>query len=321
LDIRILNREFISAIVTSSLVFMAAALTPLVGPLIGLFLPLPIFFYAFRLGRIQGAAVFILSLAVVSAAVFFSALDVNIAVLFLAGSFGLILSEIFRKGLSIERTVFYSVLSILILGSFFLVYHLLTTGQDPMRLVESYISVGIQESIGVYAQLGISPEQLSEIRKSAPLIVKTILNLFPALVIVSAVSFVLINILAGRAIFQRLGMPAPDFGDLSFWKIPDQMVWFVILAGGLILIPRGDVRIIGLNLLIIFLFFYLFQGFAIISYFFRKKNVPLFFRGIIYFLIFAQNFFFLIVMVLGFADIWIDFRKRNTPAADSVEQQ
>lgn len=321
MDIRILNREFVSAIVTSSLVFMAAALTPLLGPLIGLFMPLPIFFYAFRLGRIRGAAVFVLSLAVVSAAVFFSALDVNIAVLFLAGSFGLILSEIFRKGLSIERTVFYSVLSILILGSFFIVYHLLTTGQDPMLLVESYISEGIQESIGVYAQLGISPEQLSEIRKSAPVIVKTILNLFPALVIVSAVSFVLINILAGRAIFQRLGTPSPDFGDLSFWKIPDQMVWFVILAGGLILIPRVDVRIIGLNLLIIFLFFYLFQGFAIISYFFRKKNVPLFFRGIIYFLIFAQNFLFLIVMVLGFADIWIDFRKRNPPAADSVEQQ
>lgn len=319
MEIRIFDREFFSAIVTSSLVFMAATLTPLVGPLIGLFMPLPIFLYSFRLGRIKGTAVFFVSLAVGSAAIFFSALDVNIVVLFLAGSFGLILSEIFRKGLSIEKTVFYSVLSLLILGSFFLVYHVLTTGQNPMGLAESYISEGIQESIGVYAQLGISPEQLGEIRRNAPLIVKTLLNLFPALVMVSALSFVLINLLAGRAIFQRWGIPSPDFGDLSFWKIPDPMVWFVILAGGLILIPRGDVRIVGLNLLIIFLFFYLFQGFAIIHFLFRKKNVPLFFRGMIYFLIFAQNFLFLIVIVLGFSDIWIDFRKRNRPAADSVE--
>ena len=320
MDIRILNREFFSAVVTSSLVFAAAALIPLVGPLIVLFLPLPIFFYTFQLGWIRGAAIFVLSLAVVSAALFFSSLDVNIAFFIVLGSFGWVLSEIYRKGLSIEKTVFYSVLALLTLGVFFLVYHLLTTGQDPMRLAESYISEGIQESIGVYAQLGVSQEQLTEIRKSAPLIVRTLLNLFPALVIVSAVSFVLVNVLAGRAIFQRRGIPSPDFGDLGFWKIPDQMVWFVILAGGLMLIPRGDVRIVGLNLLIIFLFFYLFQGFAIIHYFFRKKNVSPFFRGMVYFLIFAQNFLFLIVIVLGFADIWIDFRRRNRPAADSVEQ-
>jgi len=321
LDIRLLNREFFSAIVTSSLVFLAAALTPLVGPFIGLFLPLPVFVYGYRLGRIRGAAVLIISLAVVSTAVFFSALDLNLTLLVLAGSFGLILSEIFRKGWSIEKTVLYSVLSVLILGSSLLVYHVATTGQEPMRLVEGYVSEAVHESIGVYAQLGISAEQLGEIKKNAPLIVRTTVSLLPALVIVGTLSFVLINILAGRAVFQKLGTAIPDFGDLGFWKIPDQMVWFVILAGGLLLVPRGDVRVVALNLLIVFLFIYLFQGFAIIHYFFRKKNVPLFLRGIVYFFIFAQNFFFLIVMLIGFADIWIDFRKINRPAADSVEQQ
>lgn len=320
MDIRLLNRDFVSAIVTSSLVFLAAALIPLVGPFIGLFLPLPVFIHSYRLGRARGAAVLVLSLAVVSAVVFFSALDLNLMLLLLAGSFGLVLAEIFRKGWSLEKTVFHAVLSVLILGSSLLVYHVLTTGQDPMRLVEAYVSEAVQESIGVYAQLGISAEQLGEIRKNAPLIVRTTVNLFPALVIVGTLSFVLINILAGRAVFQKLGTAMPDFGDLGFWKIPDHMVWFVILAGGLLLVPRGDVRIVALNLLIVFLFIYLFQGFAIIHYFFQKKNVPLFLRGIVYFFIFVQNFLFLIVMLLGFSDIWIDFRKRNRPAEDSVEQ-
>jgi len=318
---RIFNREFLSAIFTASLVFMATALTPLLGPLIGLFMPLPILFYSYKLGRIRGALILLLSLSLVSAAIFFSGLDVNIAVLFLSGCFGLILSEIFKKNLSIERTVFYSVLAVSALGTLFLVYHLLMTGENLMQMVESYISEGIQESIGVYAQLGVSSEQLNEVRKNAPLIVRTILELLPSLTVVIALSLVLINVLAGRSIVRRVGMPGPDFGDLSFWKIPDQMVWFVIAAGGLILAARGEARIIGLNLLSIFLFFYLFQGFAVISYFFRKKNVPMVFRAIAYFLIFAQNFLFLIVIALGFADIWMDFRKVNRPAADSLEKE
>lgn len=318
---RIFNREFFSAIFTASLVFLATVLTPLLGPLIGIFMPLPILFYAYKLGRMRGAGILVLSLSLVSVVLFFSGLDVNIVVLVLSGSFGLILSEIFRKNLSIERTVFYSVLAVSALGALFLVYHLLMRGENLMQMVESYIAEGIQESIGVYAQLGISSDQLNEIRKNAPLIVRTIMELLPSLTVVVALSLALANVLAGRSILQRTGLPGPDFGDLNVWKIPDQMVWFVIAAGGLILVAHGEARIIGLNLLIIFLFFYLFQGFAVIGYFFRKKNVPIFFRAMAYFLIFAQNFLFLIVMTLGFADIWMDFRKVNRPAADSLEKE
>ena len=313
-------RIFFSAVAVSSVAFMAVALTPLVGPLVDLFIPLPVLYYCSRLGRIKGAAVFILSLSIALAVVGLLGLEVNVAELFAFGFFGLVLSEIFKKDPSIERTVSYSVLTILIIGLLWFFYHLQVTGENPLRMVESYITEGVQESIGVYAQFGISAEQLSGFRQSAPQIVMTIMSLFPALLIVSAISFVLINVLLGRAIFQRAGIPSPEFGNLTFWKIPDQMVWFVIAAGGLVLAPWAEVRLVGLNLLIVFLFIYLFQGFAIISYFFRKRNVPLFLRGIAYFLIFAQNFLFLIVIAVGFADIWLDFRKMNPQAVDSVKE-
>ncbi len=318
----ILSKSFFAAVLTSSLVFTAATLTPLLGPFVDVFIPLPVFYYYARFGRLMGTAVFMSSLAAVAVISLIFRLEMNAMVLFLVGSFGLVLSEIFRKALSLEKTVFYSLLAVLTLGSVFLLYHFLMTGEDPLHLIESTISEGIQESIAVYAQLGISSEQLNELKTNAPRIIQVILSLFPALATIFAASFVLTNVLAGRAILRKTGVKAPDFGDLAFWKIPDQMVWFVIAAGGLILVPRDDLRTVGLNLLILFLFFYLLQGFAIVSYYFRKKNVPLVFRGAIYFLIFAQNFLFLVVAAIGFADVWIDFRKKTKPpAAGSRERE
>jgi uncharacterized protein YybS (DUF2232 family) len=317
----ILIKDFISAVTASSVIFMTAALAPLVGPLADFFIPLPVFFYHARLGRIRGLAVFCLSLFAVSAISFLTPLNVDITSLIIFGSFGLVLSEIFKRGLPIEKTVFCAMLAILIAGLLFLGIHLQATGQGPMKMVESYIREGVNESIGVYAQFGMSTEQINEFRKSVPQIVGTIMSLFPALMIISAVAFALVNVLIGTALMRRAGIPFPDFGDLTLWKIPDQMVWLVIAAGALILVPREEIRLVGLNLLIVFLFTYLFQGFAVISHFFKRKNVPVFLRWVAYVLIFVQNFLFLVVIAVGFADIWLDFRKMSPPTADSVKQQ
>jgi len=122
-------------------------------------------------------------------------------------------------------------------------YHLQWTGQNPVQAVESFVRDSVDESIGAYAQLGMSAEQVGELRKSAPHVVRAILGLFPALVIISAVTFVVLNVLVGMALLRKRGLLSRDFGDLNLWKIPDRMVWFVIAAGIVVLIPQENTRL------------------------------------------------------------------------------
>jgi len=317
----ILIKDFISAVVVMALILTAAVLTPLVGPVAEFFVPLPVMYYSTRLGRIKVAAVFLLALFLVTVPVVLFGLKINFALFFFLGLFGLVLSELFKKDLTIERTVLYGTFVILTVALLLLGYHLQRTGQNPVQAVESFVRDGVDESIGAYAQLGMPAEQVGELRKSVPHVVRAILGLLPAFVVISAVTFVVLNVLVGMAFLRKRGLPARDFGDLNLWKIPDRMVWFVIAAGTLVLIPQENIRLIGLNLLVVFLFAYVLQGFAIINYFFTRKRIPVFLRWVVYTLIFVQNVFLLVVAVIGFADIWVDFRKINPPAADSVSQE
>lgn len=306
---KILKSEFLRGIIISSFVFLVVSSTPIVGSIGLIFIPLPILYYYSKLDRTQGLVVFVASLLVL--VISYKLLDskVNLPFFFLLGSLGLILSEILRKNYSIEKTVFHSTVALLTLGFTVLIYYNVKTGRTPWGLIEFYISESIQENIRLYSQLDISSEQVNLIKENADQIREGIISVFPALVLISTSFIVWLNILAGKLIFQRRGLWYPDFGNLACWKVADWMIWFLILSGGLFLVAAGMIKIVALNLLIVFLFIYMFQGLAIISFFFKKKNVPEFIRIICYFLIFGQQFLLLLVVGLGLFDIWLNFRK------------
>jgi uncharacterized protein YybS (DUF2232 family) len=306
---KILKSEFLRGIIISSFVFLVVSSTPIVGSIGLIFIPLPILYYYSKLDRTQGLVVFVASLLVLVISYKLLDLKVNFPFFFLLGSLGLILSEILRKNYSIEKTVFHSTVALLTLGFAVLIYYNVKTGRTPWGLIEFYISESIQENIRLYSQLDISSEQVNLIKENADRIREGIISLFPALVLISTSFIVWLNILAGKVIFQRRGLWYPDFGNLACWKVADWMIWFLILSGGLFLVTAGMIKIVALNLLIVFLFIYMFQGLAIISFFFKKKNVPEFIRIICYFLIFGQQFLLLLVVGLGLFDIWLNFRK------------
>jgi len=313
---KIFDRDFFTGIVISSLAFLAVATIPVLGPIVLIFIPLPIFFYYSKLGRIRGLVVFVVSLLVLVICFKILGSETNFFFFFLSGSLGLILSEVLRKSYSIEKTVLHSIVIFLILCSVLLIYYSVTSGQLPWNLIEHHISESIQENIRLYSQLDVPSEHIGLIKDNANQITTTLVSLFPALFLISASFTAWLNILAGRVIFQKSGMWYPDFGDLAQWKIPDRMIWLLIISGSLLFVPLGVLKVIALNLLMIFLFIYMFQGLAIIGFFFKKKNVPIFFRILCYFLIFAQQFLLLLVVGLGLFDVWVNFRKFNKNMRD-----
>lgn len=308
---KIFDKNFSWGIAISSLAFLSAAIIPLFGSIGLILIPLPILYYYSKLGRIQGLVVFIVSLLVLTISLKILGSEANVLSFVLSGSLGMIISEVLRKSYSIEKTVFHSVAALLTLCSVLLIYYSIKTGKTPWGIIEFHISESIQENIRLYTQLDVPSKQIELVKNNAREIITTIINLFPALILTSTSFIVWLNVLAGKLIFQRSGMWFPDFGDLAYWKVTDRMIWFVIISGVLLLLPVGMLRIVALNLLIIFLFIYMFQGLAIINFFFKRKNVPKFIRIICYFLIFAQQFLLLFVLGLGLLDVWVDFRKFN----------
>lgn len=309
------NNNLYTGIAVSSLAFLAASLIPIVGAFFIILTPLPILYYYSKTGRIQGLTIFIVSLFVVAVILIVFGSIINLPFLFISGCSGVILSEIFRKNYSIERTVIYPGMVLVILWFSFIIYQSLISGKQPLLFLEDFIGKNIQESIQFYAQLDIPAEQIDLIRDNLKQITHFFTNIFPALVLVSALFTVWINTLAAREIFQKNGVPYPDFGDLSRWKAPEKLIWFLLASGGLLLMPVEGVMFLGLNLLIICLYVYLLQGLSIVSFIFKTKNVHRIFRMPCYFLIFAQQFIILLVIAVGVFDLWVDFRKYIKPIA------
>ena len=96
---------------------------------------------------------------------------------------------------------------------------------------------------------------------------------------------------------------------LADWKTPDFFIWIFIISGGLNFIPNEDINFIGLNSFLVICFIYLLQGFAIVSFIFQSKNVPIYFRFLFYFFIAVQQFLMIPIATAGLFDIWVDFRK------------
>ena len=74
------------------------------------------------------------------------------------------------------------------------------------------------------------------------------------------------------------------------------------------LVPEDTAKTIALNGLIVLMMIYFFQGIAIVSFFFEKKQVPRFARVMLYALLVLQEVL-LVVIAIGFIDVWANFRK------------
>lgn len=100
-----------------------------------------------------------------------------------------------------------------------------------------------------------------------------------------------------------------DYEKLNQWQAPDYLVWALIGCGLLILLPSSATRMIGLNVLLILMTIYFFQGMAIVSFYFEKKQVPRLFRILLYTLIALQQLALIAVIGIGLFDMWVNFRK------------
>jgi uncharacterized protein YybS (DUF2232 family) len=174
----------------------------------------------------------------------------------------------------------------------------------------------LDSAMRMQEKIGFSQESLAMLKERAPQIVDLMLQILPALLLLSFAFIVLINILyLGRRFPERRAQWF-TLGQLREWKGPEALVWPLIACGfALFITDIGVLRVVALNLLLVIGAFYFAQGLAVIGFFFHKNNVPRFLRGLTYVLIVFQQIFTLLVVGLGLFDLWGDFRRLSKDKA------
>ena len=301
------------AMIAGTLLFVS--LVPFFGSILLLISPLPVVYYWTVHERSQGISILLTSLLLVSLVELWVEGN-NLPILFMIVLSGVLIAEVLKRGLSLTRSVVTASGALFLSAIAFLGYGSAKADVSPWQRMEHYVAALIQENIRIYSQLNIAEEQLLLIKENAAQITDVFTAISPALALTGAILTVCLNMIAVQGLLRRAGSPLANFGDLTLWRAPERLIWVLIAGGAMVLVAQGLPVVLGMNLLILCGLLYLFQGLAIVVYFFRRKGIPPFFRWLIYVLIVIQQYMLIFIIALGLFDLWVDFRKRMSETED-----
>jgi uncharacterized protein YybS (DUF2232 family) len=289
--------------------FLAASLIPFLGLLFILTLPLLLYANSFLNEPGRTLIAFLAGLCVVLIFLSFMHTVLPLFPLMAMGLAGLLMARVARKNFPVEIVLLVPFLLVLVSVALYFVLGGLYLSLSPWQLVEKHIADAVDMNINLYSQLPLSPEEIKAVADSKPQAIEMFTRIFPALCAIAVLFTIWVNMLLGNQLLRRYGIAPSGLAALAEWKAPHFIVWIFLASAGCILIPHKFASSIGINLCLIAAFIYLLQGLAIVSFFFQSRNIFVFFRWLLYFLIAVQQIVMIAIIAVGFFDLWIDFRK------------
>lgn len=284
--------------------FLAFTSIPVAGLVPGLMAPLPGCYYAFKSGKWTGLAIAVITVAVLAAVGDQAAL---ILYLLMTAPVSLLLPLFLKEGKGGAKPIAYTVTINLALIAAAAAAYGIVHGVDLDTQVQKGLESSLSQTASLYEKGGLKGDELKALQQGVMQAGALIGKIYPAMMIVTLINIAGLNLMAMRSMRGRL--PAlPAIGEFRAFKNPEQLVWVVIVAGFAMLVPYPDVTRTALNVLIVTLFMYFLQGFAVIVSFFTRLAVPVFVRAIFYILLALQPYLAAVIAALGIFDIWGDFR-------------
>ena len=296
--------DVIKGSVATVTLFLAFVYLPVVGTIPGLFASAPAAFYTLKRGRGTGLAILLGSCALL-----LGVADPAAAAIYLlqAGVLSLALPEFLLRQKGGARSVIYSVaVTIAVLMVAALVY-VAATGADLHAKINQGVQTSINQTALLYEKAGVKGDELKALQDSMHQAGQLVVTIYPALVTVAYGLIACMNLMLLSGIVTRMRLPV-YVGDFTKYKNPEPLIWLLIATGFGTLVPENLVHIASLNVLLVMGALYATQGFAIISFFFRKLQVPIFIRVLASLLLIFQPMMVLAVAALGVFDLWADFR-------------
>jgi uncharacterized protein YybS (DUF2232 family) len=292
-------RIALAATVSSGLYVAASWLTPVTTPLV-LFVPLPALVLAAHAAVASCGVWFALSAGAVAvllgpAAAIGFALPLGLPSLAVAVGI--------RRFWSFERTVLAGIIvwSVGVVSVSFLAFGSVETLLASAReqLLHSFDLV-----VSTSGSFGASASALPDIEAERDVLVSGLLELLPALVVLTGALTIIANLMLLRSwagCFRQ--------GNLRLWRAPELLIWALILAGFGMFVPVYAVATVARNAFIVLLGCYFCQGLAIVSYYLDRFRLPRGIQAAGYVLIAVQHVVAAMVLALGVFDLWGNFRR------------
>ncbi len=201
----------------------------------------------------------------------------------------------------------------------FFLWFLLTTGGEGPSYATFVASLheGVEQALQLYRQNeNISTETLTIVEESLQQMKVYVPKLLPSLMIGMILFIVWLTLAVGNKMLQFITGHAP-WAAYRLWQLPEKLIWFFIVSAICTLIPAEPIRTIGINLLLVSGLLYFFQGVSILIYLLNKWKLPKLFRAVLYVMIIFQSFGTVLLIGVGVADVWFNFRQINTGESDT----
>ncbi|TWI77381.1 uncharacterized protein YybS (DUF2232 family) [Desulfobotulus alkaliphilus] len=291
--------------------FLAAAgvLLPFVGVFPALFLPLPMLIL--RLENREPLPALILSGLVLGIPLIFTG-RISSDLIFYGGMllYGFAMGEGWRRGLSKEAFVLRALLAVLGAGCAAILFLAISKGTGPLTLVGNHVAANLAMTLEIYRQMEMPKETLTLFEAAIPRLEYALTRLLPAIAAFILIFAAWLNLLAARPMVRSRNIQAADLGLFINWGVPPVFIWGIIVAALVLMVPFPFVRILGISCLLVLLPLYFLQGMAIVAYWFHHRAVPPIIRYALYALMLIQQVLFLVILLIGIFDTWLNFRKR-----------
>lgn len=296
-------KEILTGVSLCMLILGILFVFPLFGVFALLFLPLPVLFFRLKLGRNGGGV--IVSLSFLALILMTRGLGFDILYFGSLLMTGLFLGECIERQFSIEKTMIVTTLLVVFAAFAAFALYTLSQGLSMGAVLSDYLNRYFTMTADLYREMGMEKDQI-EMLNSAFLMV------LPGMFLVSFLATVWMNILIIRNLLLRKGISLKSMQALNRFRVPEFLVWVVIATGLTLMLPHETIKAVSINCLIVLMLVYFFQGIAVVSFYFQKKNAPLFLRVLCYSLIAVQLYFLILVIGVGFFDNWLNLRKLDT---------
>jgi uncharacterized protein YybS (DUF2232 family) len=307
-------KELVLGATATLLFFLSVAMIPVFGIFAGVFTPLPTLLVYYRWGSpwafwVPGGAA-VLGYVLLAYLNLPQSLPYLLEMLLL----GLLLGFGMRRNWSLERTVGIASLMVFALGT--MVF--LLTSEAGSESVGLQMERDLRETLTtILQQYGAATPDKQSVEEAFQKMLPFLLQLLPGAALSSTLMACWLNLVVAKRYCRIHQLPMPAWQEWRLWKAPDFLVWIVIAVGIALLLPFVFLKIPGLNLLMVVGVIYLFQGLAIVGFYFERWKLPKIIRAVLYTVILIQQFFTLGAMLMGLFDIWIDFRRLSREAAAS----
>jgi uncharacterized protein YybS (DUF2232 family) len=290
--------------------YAAAQFNPLVYLVVGVLAPLPVLVAGWRAGELAAVA---LALAMVLAmftlhpvpATYWANLGfLNLLLM------GVLLTSLQAREVEAPLAIIITVVVLSVLAGLVFLGQAFYLGIAPHELLakkSAEVMTTVHKVLGdnggaaALTLPGVAPDEVPALLQ----------RLLPGLLVINTAMVAWLNVVLARQIAYIASKERPEPAMYN-WAPPEWVIFVLLGAGFLLLVPLPGARLLGLNLLIVLGVLYFSQGLAVVAAWFLRLGLPRPLRVVGYILLFLNPLFILII-ALGLVDLWLDFRRLHRP--------